>query len=65
MPDGSVRRLVAWVTGASRGMGADTAIQLASAGYDVALTARDGSPLTRWLATSRRSEARRCLSYPT
>ena len=45
MPDGSVRRLVAWVTGASRGMGADTAIQLASAGYDVALTARDGSRL--------------------
>ena len=32
---------VAWVTGASRGMGASTAIALARAGYDVALTARD------------------------
>jgi len=32
---------VAWVTGGSRGMGADTALQLAEAGYDVALTARD------------------------
>lgn len=34
-------RPVAWVTGASRGMGADTAVQFARAGYDVALTARD------------------------
>ncbi len=34
-------RPVAWVTGASRGMGAETAVQLARAGYDVALTARD------------------------
>lgn len=38
-------RRVAWVTGASRGMGADTAIQLAKAGYDVALTARDQARL--------------------
>jgi NAD(P)-dependent dehydrogenase (short-subunit alcohol dehydrogenase family) len=38
-------RKVAWVTGASRGMGADTAIQLARAGYDVALTARDQARL--------------------
>ena len=37
----SAGRPVAWVTGASRGMGADTAVQLARAGYDVALTARD------------------------
>ena len=36
---------VAWVTGGSRGMGADTAIQLAQAGYDVALTARDQARL--------------------
>jgi 3-oxoacyl-[acyl-carrier protein] reductase len=34
-------RPVAWITGASRGMGADTCVQLARAGYDVALTARD------------------------
>jgi 3-oxoacyl-[acyl-carrier protein] reductase len=40
-----VTRPVAWVTGASRGMGADTAIQLAATGYDVALTARDQSRL--------------------
>lgn len=38
-------RPVAWVTGASRGMGADTAIRLAAAGHDVALTARDQSRL--------------------
>jgi NAD(P)-dependent dehydrogenase (short-subunit alcohol dehydrogenase family) len=37
----TAERKVAWVTGASRGMGADTAIRLAEAGYDVALTARD------------------------
>lgn len=38
-------RKVAWVTGASRGMGADTALQLARAGFDVALTARDQARL--------------------
>ncbi len=34
-------RKVAWVTGASRGMGRNTAIELARAGFDIALTARD------------------------
>jgi 3-oxoacyl-[acyl-carrier protein] reductase len=34
-------RPVAWVTGASRGMGANTERELPRAGYDVALTARD------------------------
>ncbi|WP_051683933.1 SDR family NAD(P)-dependent oxidoreductase [Blastococcus sp. URHD0036] len=34
-------RRVAWVTGASRGMGANTAVELARAGFDVALTSRD------------------------
>jgi NAD(P)-dependent dehydrogenase (short-subunit alcohol dehydrogenase family) len=43
--DSDPARPVAWVTGASRGMGADTAIQLALAGYDVALTARDQARL--------------------
>lgn len=38
-------RKVAWVTGASRGMGAYTAVALAQAGYDVALTARDQTRL--------------------
>ena len=38
-------RPVAWVTGASRGMGADSAVQLARAGYDVAVTARDQARL--------------------
>ena len=30
-------RAVAWVTGASRGMGANVAVQLAAAGFDVAI----------------------------
>lgn len=38
-------RPVAWVTGGSRGMGADTVRRLAEAGYDVALTARDQARL--------------------
>ena len=38
-------RPVAWVTGGSRGMGADTARCLARAGFDVALTARDQARL--------------------
>jgi 3-oxoacyl-[acyl-carrier protein] reductase len=33
-------RPVAWVTGASRGLGANTALELARAGFDIALTAR-------------------------
>ena len=34
-------RKVAWITGGSRGMGADTALRMAEHGYDVAITARD------------------------
>ena len=39
-PDGGVDRGVAVVTGASRGIGKATAIALANAGFDVAITAR-------------------------
>jgi NAD(P)-dependent dehydrogenase (short-subunit alcohol dehydrogenase family) len=53
-PRGSDTRPVAWVTGASRGMGADTAVALAGAGFDVALTARD---TTRLEAVATRVEA--------
>jgi 3-oxoacyl-[acyl-carrier protein] reductase len=42
---GTQGRKVAWITGASRGMGADTALRLAALGYDVALTARDQARL--------------------
>jgi 3-oxoacyl-[acyl-carrier protein] reductase len=41
----SAVRKVAWVTGASRGMGASTALSLGLAGYDIALTARSQSDL--------------------
>lgn len=33
-------RQVAFITGASRGIGAETAVRLAQAGFDVAITAR-------------------------
>lgn len=41
----SGQRPVAWVTGASRGMGADIARHLAEAGYDLAITARNQQSL--------------------
>ncbi len=39
--DGAQRRRVAFVSGASRGIGHETALALAKAGYDVAVVARD------------------------
>ena len=56
-------RRVAWVTGASRGMGANTAVQLAKAGFDVALTARDQARLA---AVAEKIEAvgRSALPHP-
>ena len=54
-------RPVAWVTGASRGMGADTSVQLARAGYDVALTARDQRRLDE-VADEVRAEGGRALA---
>jgi 3-oxoacyl-[acyl-carrier protein] reductase len=53
-------RPVAWVTGASRGMGADTSVQLARAGYDVVLTARDQRRLDE-VADEVRAEGGRAL----
>jgi len=40
-------RPVAWVTGASRGMGANIALEFARNGYDLAITARDQQRLDR------------------
>jgi NAD(P)-dependent dehydrogenase (short-subunit alcohol dehydrogenase family) len=53
-------RRVAWITGASRGMGADTALRLAELGYDVALTARDQKRLEA-VATEVEGLGRRAL----
>jgi 3-oxoacyl-[acyl-carrier protein] reductase len=51
------QRKVAWVTGASRGMGAGTAITLGRAGYDIALTARDQNRLEQVAETIRAAGA--------
>jgi NAD(P)-dependent dehydrogenase (short-subunit alcohol dehydrogenase family) len=53
---------VAWVTGASRGMGANVAVQLAAAGFDVALTARDQT-LLDGVAQEIRAHGRRALPH--
>src|SRR5438874_527169 len=53
---------VAWVTGASRGMGANVAVQLAAAGFDVALTARDQTRLDG-VAREIRAHGRRALPH--
>lgn len=57
-------RPVAWVTGASRGMGADTARCFAHAGYDVALTARDQTRLDA-VATDIRAAGAKALPIPS
>ena len=57
-------RKVAWVTGASRGMGANTAYSFAAAGYDVAVTARDSSRLDE-VAAGVRSVGVDCLPLPS
>jgi 3-oxoacyl-[acyl-carrier protein] reductase len=61
--DGTGDRPVAWVTGASRGMGADTAVQLARAGYDLAITARDRQRLEH-VAGEVEAEGGRALVHP-
>ena len=61
--NGTGDRPVAWVTGASRGMGADTAVQLARAGYDLAITARDRQRL-EYVAGEIEAEGGRALVHP-
>jgi NAD(P)-dependent dehydrogenase (short-subunit alcohol dehydrogenase family) len=58
------RRKVAWVTGANRGMGAETAVRLAAAGYDIALTARDAARLET-VAEEVRAHGVRALPLPS
>lgn len=62
--DGPGSRPVAWVTGASRGMGADIAVQLAHAGYDVAITARNRERL-EGVAAEIEAEGGRALVHPS
>jgi NAD(P)-dependent dehydrogenase (short-subunit alcohol dehydrogenase family) len=57
-----VRSRVAWVTGASRGMGANVAVELAAAGFDVALTARDQT-LLDGVAREIETHGRRALPH--
>jgi NAD(P)-dependent dehydrogenase (short-subunit alcohol dehydrogenase family) len=58
------RRKVAWITGANRGMGAETAVRLAAAGYDIALTARDAARLES-VADEVRTHGVRALPFPS
>ena len=51
------QRPVAWVTGGSRGMGADIARHLAEAGYDLAITARNQQRLDELAAQAAASRA--------
>ena len=60
----NVDRRVAWVTGASRGMGADTARCLATAGFDLALTARDRAALDA-VAADVGARGGACLARPS
>jgi len=60
----NAQRKVAWITGANRGMGAETAICLAAAGYDIALTARDATRLAA-VAGEVRARGMRALPFPS
>ncbi len=57
-------RRVAWVTGASRGTGADAARCLAAAGFDVAITARDRASLDA-VAADVEARGGACLAQPS
>jgi 3-oxoacyl-[acyl-carrier protein] reductase len=57
-------RKVAWITGANRGMGAETAVRFAAAGYDIALTARDAARLEA-VADEARTYGGRALALPS
>ena len=58
MSDQAPQRKVALVTGASRGIGAATAIEFAGRGYDLAITSNESSPLEAVAAQLKAAGAR-------